>query len=107
MFFIGTPMKPILSLFVALILLAAPAKASFHLYDINEVFTNLDGSVQFIELFTTFTDQEFLLNHTIKLELSAVPNTVQKTFTFPSNGPSPTGTASPDHQFLLIGTANM
>ena len=34
------------------LLLAAPAGALVHLWDIAEIYSNEDGSVQFVELFT-------------------------------------------------------
>ena len=44
---------------------ARPCFAAFHLWDIKEVFSNQDGTVQFIELFTTSSGERFLKNHTI------------------------------------------
>ena len=59
---------------------------AFHLYDIKEVFSNADGSVQFVELFTSFNNQQFLSGHTIVASQDASTNT----FTFAGSGPSPT-----------------
>ncbi len=39
---------------------ATPAAALFHLWDISEVYSNADGTVQFIELSTTSALQEFI-----------------------------------------------
>lgn len=36
---------------------AAPARASFHLIDVNEVFTNADGTVQYVELIARANSQ--------------------------------------------------
>jgi len=44
---------------------ARPCFAAFHLWDIKEVFSNQDGTVQFLELFTTSSGERFLDNHTI------------------------------------------
>ncbi|MCA9240260.1 MAG: hypothetical protein KDA37_08675, partial [Planctomycetales bacterium] len=66
--------------------------AAFHFWDISEVYSNADGSVQFIELFTNANSQQFLLNHTITSNAN--------TFSFPSNSPSPTSL-----HHLLIATA--
>ena len=44
---------------------AHPCFAAFHLWDIKEVFSNQDGTVQFIELFTTNGSERFLDNHVI------------------------------------------
>jgi hypothetical protein len=44
---------------------ARPCFAAFHFWDIKEVFSNQDGTVQFIELFTTAGSERFLNNHVI------------------------------------------
>lgn len=36
-----------------------PADAAFHRWEINELYTSPDGSVQFVELFAPFDGQEF------------------------------------------------
>jgi len=70
------------------------AYATFHLWDINEVFSNADGSVQFIELITTFNNQQFTTGRVI----NAIDNGVTiNTFTFPGDTPSPTA----NHHLLL------
>jgi serralysin len=79
-------------------LVAAPpvAIAAFHLYDVKEVFSNSDGTVQYVELFTTFNNQHFLTGHTIVASQDASTHT----FTFLASGPSPTASTH-----LLIATA--
>ena len=58
---------------------------SFHLYRINELYSNADGSVQFIELAVgNFNGESFLQGLTI----SATQNGVTHSFTFPANLPS-------------------
>lgn len=42
------------------------ARGDFHFFTINEVFTNADGSIQFVELFTQFSAQNNLAGHTIR-----------------------------------------
>ena len=42
-------------------LLAQNCPAAFHEWDIAELYSNEDGSVQFIEMFTPFGGQEFLM----------------------------------------------
>jgi Dockerin type I domain len=56
---------------------APPAGAAFHLWTISEVYSNSDGSVQFIELFTSSVGQTFTNNTQIKSN--------SNTFTFPAN----------------------
>ncbi len=82
-------------------LLTTSAQAGFHIFDIQEIYSNADGSVQFIELFSTSSNQEFVSGQTIKLE-AASPVSTLATFTFPSNGP--TGTLNKTY---LIGTSNL
>ncbi len=72
------------------------AHASFHLWDINEVYSNADGSVQFIELFTNSNGQEFVSGKNIT-------STGAADFTFPSNSPTSTGG---HHLLLATGPIN-
>ncbi len=37
-----------------------PAQAGFHLWSVNEIYSNEDGSVQFVEFATASNSQEFL-----------------------------------------------
>jgi hypothetical protein len=92
-------MKKVTALAASLAFLNS-AHASFHLYDIQEIFSNADGSVQFIELFTADTGQEFLSGHALRLE-QITPASTLSTFNF-STGPSPT-----ENRTLLIGTASL
>jgi hypothetical protein len=63
-----------------------PASAAFHLWQMKEVFTNSSGSVQFIELFDSFSGETF----TSGFSVSADSDGNIKTFTFPSNLPQNT-----------------
>jgi hypothetical protein len=76
---------------LALVLLLAPtsAKAAFHLWDIVEVYSNADGSVQYIEFFTNMSPEEFLSGHVLSSNAHD--------FIFPND--LPTGTAN--HHFLI------
>jgi hypothetical protein len=71
------------------------ADAFFHLWRFSEFFSNADGSVQFVELFTTGTGEVFAQGSQIR---SASTN---KTFTFPSNL-----SGSTTNKRLLIATPN-
>lgn len=75
---------------------AAPASATFHFWDIEEVFSNADGTIQFIELFTNVNGQEVLFNHSITVSDDMG---VIAAFPFLVNSPAPTG-----GHHLLIGT---
>lgn len=58
---------------------------SFHLYDINEIFSNADGSVQFIELRVGNSNNEsFWAGHTITVTQGGSTHS----FTFPTDLPS-------------------
>lgn len=59
-----------------------PAHAAFHLWDIVEVFSNEDGSVQYVEMFTSGTTERFLSNHALRTRQETV---VLETFTIPSD----------------------
>jgi len=84
---------------VACLLVAATARpcfAAFHLWDIKEVFSNQDGTVQFIELFTTASGESFLDNHL----LTATSDGNAVTFTLNHDVASPT-----TNKHLLFATA--
>ncbi len=80
---------------LALLLLGpASARAAFHLWDITEVYSNADGSVQFVEFFTNADFEEQLVNHVLA---SAANN---PDFTFPGNLP----THLTANRFFLVAT---
>jgi Ca2+-binding RTX toxin-like protein len=61
------------------------SELTFHLYDINELYSNADGSVQFIELtIGGFNGESFWGGHTITVTQGATVNS----FTFPSDLPN-------------------
>ncbi|MEO5914915.1 MAG: hypothetical protein ABIS50_11825 [Luteolibacter sp.] len=85
-------------LVVAAIALTGNAEASFHLFDIQEVFRNSDGSVLFIELFTASGGQQFLSGHTLTFQINlAIQNTLNL-----SQLPGDT-----TNKTFLVGTANL
>jgi hypothetical protein len=87
--------------FGALIALAtASASASFHTFALKELYSNADGSVQFIVLteVSGFDGQEFLKNHMITSMQGAIQNAV----TFPNNLPSG---LTANHSFLIATPA--
>lgn len=78
--------------------LAAPAQASFHTYQINEIYSNYDGTIQFIELKEVLgaPGQNFLRG----LTLTSGSGANTRSFTFPNDlGSSNTGGTS-----VLIAT---
>jgi hypothetical protein len=78
---------------------ATPARAAFHLWKIQEIFSNQDGTVQFIELFTTASTEFFLSNH----QITATSDGVLRTFTLNHDlGGAP----STSNRTFLIATAS-
>jgi len=65
------------------------ARASFHLWQIDEVYSDASGTVQFIELTVTSDGENFLSGRTLA--------SAGHTFTFPSNLPAKTA----NHHLLL------
>ena len=84
----------LLSLNILLILLPQ-AEASFPLWDINEIYSSADGSVQFVEFTTTANGQQFLNGRQLRVVGSGGGPT--NSFFFPSNSPSPTA----NHRLLM------
>ena len=78
-----------------LMFIGAPSHAAFHEWKINEVYSNADGTVQFIELTTTFGGQQFVNNRSI----SSIQGGSTNSFTFPGNLPGDS-----TNKKFLIGT---
>src|SRR5688572_26654060 len=96
----NTSIRAIVATLLGLKLLAAsagPANAAFHLWHVKEVFTNADGSVQFIELFNSFAGEQFVANHTLRSNSDGVI----KNFIIPGNLPNSPFTAN---THMLIAT---
>lgn len=71
----------ILVLVVLVFLHPTPTFASFHLWNISEIYTNSDGTVQFIELETTVDGQEFISAH----DLTATSDGNPSVYTIPTD----------------------
>jgi len=61
---------------------ALPASASFHLWSIGKVFSNADGSVQFVEFIALTGGQQFLAGHNLTASGGGAP---ARSFTFPAD----------------------
>ena len=74
------------------ILLAAcgSAHATFHIWHITQLYSNADGTIQFIELQAAAGGQQFIAGHTLRSSSGSTTNT----FTFPSNLPGDTAMTS-------------
>ena len=68
----------------------------FHLWHVKEVFSNADGSVQFVEMFDSFSNENFVTGFT----LSSNSDGVIKNFVFPGD---PDGNSANKH--MLIATS--
>ena len=62
------------------------AQAAFHLWKISEIYSNADGSVQFIELTALAAGQQFIAGHRI----TSSQGGQVKSFTFPTSLPGDT-----------------
>lgn len=91
-----------LSAALAVVALSAlPAHAGFHLWSLNEIFTNSSGTLQFIELRTTSGTENFVGG--MQISVTNVANTITNTFTLP--GGSLAGSTA--NKNLLFGTAGL
>ena len=79
-----------------------PARASFHVWAVTELYSNADGSVQFVKLTnnSAFTTEYFLGGHVIIC--TGLPG-ITNVFTFPTNLPA----VSTANKTFLIGTGNL
>jgi hypothetical protein len=76
-------------------MMASPAQAAFHLWSIREIYSLNNGTLQYIEFFTSDFSQQFVGGQQIVSR--NVGNTLQNTFTIPSNLPGDTA----NHSFLI------
>lgn len=74
------------------------ARAAFHLWEIGEVYSSADGSVQFVELTALASGQQFLANQQLRSTNSAGVST----FIFPTNLPGDSSGRT-----CIIGTTNV
>src|SRR4051812_17513507 len=78
-----------------------PARAAFHLWGLNEIYTNNSGTLQFIELTDPFGSQNFVAGTQIIVQDA----TATTTHTFPL--PNITLPGSTLNHSLLFGTAGL
>jgi hypothetical protein len=80
---------------ISSVLLPASAQAlTFHFWDIAEIYSNCDGTVQFVEFQTTMENQHKLATHSLTSN--------SNTFIFPTDLPGPPTTAN---RRFLVATA--
>jgi serralysin len=73
---------------IAATLVASPAQAAFHLWQIREIYTDASGTFQFIELSCNSGGQQFVGGQ--QITVTPVGGGSPHTFTIPSNLPSDT-----------------
>jgi hypothetical protein len=83
-----------LAMLLSASLIAVSTHAAFHFFYIQEIYSNQDGSVQFIELFTTQPGQQFVKSFSQSIKSNS------NTFNFPADTPAPT-----DNHTVLLATA--
>lgn len=84
-------------------LFATPARAGFHLWEISEVFSSADGSVQFVEMRAQTGGQQFFQSFGGASSVLRSTNSLgTSTFTFATNLPGDTTSRT-----CIIGTSNL
>ena len=94
---IASKMLKTLELAIVIALFSSLSFADFHFWTISEIYTNSDGTVQYIELFTSIDGQQNMAGHAISA--FQADGTAGQTFIFPSNLSGATAQKS-----LLIAT---
>jgi hypothetical protein len=94
------PLARCTALVLGAALISQPAQAAFHLWTLQQIYTDSSGSLQYLQLVDNVGSQNFVGGQT--LQLSNPGNTITHSFTFPSNLPADSpGTT------LLLGTAGI
>ena len=84
---------------LALLLTAAPASGSYHLWQVSEVFSTADGEIQFIEFFNFNGGEQFLKTFNVE-----VTRTGGSGFFFPTDLPVPGVQPTTANKSFLVGT---
>lgn len=90
---------------LGMFIIAPQAKAAFHLWAIQEIYSNSSGTVQFIEFYDGFGGQEFTAFQDVSV--TNLANTQTNTYTLTHHLPS---NANPQDSFghtFLLGTAGL
>jgi hypothetical protein len=94
------------AVFCVATMITSPARAAFHLWSLNELYTNSSGTLQFIELTDpTFGGNQFVNAST--MSVSNIGNTMTNMFTFTHNLPNNTMPINSLNHKFLIGTAGI
>jgi hypothetical protein len=107
---------------IAAMLFAPIVEASFHLWQLNEIYSNASGTVQYIELTTPSGGQQFLMGHAITATQGAnthtynfqtdLPgDTANRKFLIATQGFANLGIVTPDYVvpngFLFLGNGSV
>jgi hypothetical protein len=84
---------------VVLLVISGGAQATFHLWRITQLYSNADGTVQFIELLSLASGQQFLAGHTLKSSQGGVT----RTYNFTTNLPGETADMSDGGYYGMMG----
>ena len=84
---------------IAATMVASPAQAAFHLWQIREIYSDASGTFQFIEFFCPVGSQQFVGGQ--QISITPTGGGSPHTFTMPSNLPGDTL----NHAFLLATAA--
>jgi hypothetical protein len=93
---------------VLLLALSGSSYATFHLWRITQLYSNADGTVQFVEFLALASGQEFVSGHTLK----SSQGTTTRSYTVPTDLPGDSATSSSDgyygmstsYKSFVIGT---
>lgn len=88
------------AVFCATTMVASPARAAFHLWNLQELYSNSSGTLQFIELSTPNNGQTVVGGKSISV--SNIGASLTNSFTIPANIAAPTAGKT-----LLFGTAGI
>jgi hypothetical protein len=94
------------AVFCVVAMIPSPARAAFHLWSIQQIYSDSSGNLQFIELFDGAPNDTFGFQNavnTMQIHVSNSANTITNTFTIPGN-PLPGNTLN---HTLLFGTAGI
>jgi hypothetical protein len=85
--------------------LTSSTQAAFHLWQIDQIYTNSSGTLQFIELHAPATGQNFVPGQ--QIQVSNVGGTQTNTFTIPGTVPTNDLPGNTNGQELLFATAGV
>lgn len=84
---------------------ASPATANVHYWQVSELYSSADGTVQYIEMYTPFDGQEYFKSFGNNTELksqNAAGTVTHDSYPIPQDSPAPTG-----NHHVLFGTSNL